>query len=161
VDVGEAVGEHSNDVWSVPQGAHAYGDLTDGDDLGLNIVVSLAKAGSAAPSGTGPIHTPRPVPQAASCKSEAAAGAAPVVRVGAPGDNGGPLCVQAANGYRNVIGVASILGDPADVGVRPQALPALAACAPFPSSTGSATSCTGWVDVTSPTAKTWISLRAR
>jgi hypothetical protein len=72
------------------------------------------------------------------------------------GDIGGPLFVKTADGHRNVIGVASILGDPPDLTLRAQDLPAIAQCTPFSRSPGSVTSCSAWVDITSPAVKSWL-----
>ena len=71
-----------------------------------------------------------------------------------PGDNGAPLFMRNAAGDRDVVGVASILGDPADPAVRPQGLDAIQTCAAI--SPGTLTSCTGFVDVTNATIKAWI-----
>jgi hypothetical protein len=79
----------------------------------------------------------------------------------AAGDNGGPLFVQRTDAqnvaYRDVIGVASIIGDPADPGVRAQGLPAIPSCMP---DTGPATECDAWVDVTNSAAQGWVTSAA-
>jgi alpha-tubulin suppressor-like RCC1 family protein len=77
----------------------------------------------------------------------------------AAGDDGGLLFVL-ENGHRDIIGVASIIGMPLENAVRPQALPALQSPSQFtqcdPIASGSATSCTAWVDVTNAAVHGWL-----
>jgi hypothetical protein len=87
----------------------------------------------------------------------------------APGDNGAPLFTIDNASRWNVVGIASIIGDPPDPNVRAQGLPALGAdpikgsrCATSPdwSTPGSVTSCDAWVDITSDTVKSWVRANA-
>jgi hypothetical protein len=88
----------------------------------------------------------------------------------APGDNGAPLFTVDSSGGWNVIGIASIIGDPPDPNVRSQALPALGSdpmaglrCSTDPSwsTPGSVTSCDAWVDVTASAVGAWLLANVR